>query len=225
MVWPMKNCFLKVCLPKLSLDGKNQAVRANIYIKKDSAIIISVIPIMGIELYRIMLNQTGVFFIDRMNRTVAESDYQTLSRKFLVDLNFHQIERILSNNVFTYPVNDLQLLKRYTGMTNSKSYTLSSLGVNRFRNDKSYQVIEVLPDIFRVSSSFISYPDKNLSMRVSYQDFASFYDQLPFPSKIIIEGIKQLESIVVTLSINSLDIDGSQSISFSMPSGYAKVTF
>ncbi|GAO31295.1 hypothetical protein JCM15548_13644 [Geofilum rubicundum JCM 15548] len=217
--------FFKRVFAEIEKDGKNQGVRANIYLKKDSAIVISVIPVMGIELYRIMLTKTGIFFIDRMNRTVAESTYQALSRRFLVDFNYEQIQRILSNGVFTYPNNDLNLLKRYAGVKKSDSYALSSVGVSRFRNDDSYQIIDILPGIFRVSNSFISYPEKALSMNISYQDFVSVSGEVPFPSKIVLEGIKNQESIVVTLSISSVDIDGGQSISFLMPSNYEKVQF
>ena len=60
--------YLKRVFVDIKTDERSLAGRANILIKKDSVIIISVIPIMGIELYRIKLDKEGVYILDRLNK-------------------------------------------------------------------------------------------------------------------------------------------------------------
>ncbi len=217
--------FYKRAFIEIQQNGKSQAVRANIYLKRDSAIIISVIPIMGIELYRIMLDRQGIFLIDRMNRTFAEMDYASISNRVLVDFNYDQIQSILTNGVFTYPANNIQSLKYFSGVKTETHYSLTSAGVSRYRKDKSFQIIDVLPELFRINNSYISYPSRKISMNIAYSDFISLANNIPFPSTIVLQGKKDQEAIVVTFTFTSVDIDGNQSISFSMPANYAKVQF
>lgn len=219
------NIFYRRAFIEIEQNGKNQAVRANIYLKKDSAIIVSVVPIMGIELYRILLDKQGVYLIDRMNRTISEMDYSSISKQVLVDFSFDQIQSILTNGVFTYPVNSIQSLKKFSGSKNETHYSLTTAGVSRFRNDESIQIVNILPNLFRISSSHISYPSRKISMNIAYSDFISLSRDIPFPSKIVLQGNKSQETIILTLTFTSVDIDGDQSLSFSIPSNYAKVNF
>ena len=222
---PYNQIFYKRAFIEIEQNEKNQAVRANIYLKRDSAIVISVVPIMGIELYRIMLDKEGIFLIDRMNRTIAEMDYAAISNRILLEFNYEQIQSILTNGVFTYPVNRIQSLKDFKGVNNETHYSLTSAGVSRYRKDESFQIVDVLPELFRVKNSYISYPSRKISMNIAYSDFISLTDNVPFPSKIVLQGNRDQEAIVVTLTFTSVDIDGNQSISFSMPTNYAKVKF
>jgi hypothetical protein len=217
--------FFKRAFIEIEQNGKNQAVRANIYLKKDSAIIISVVPIMGIELYRLLLDKEGVYLIDRMNRTTSEMDYASISKRVLVDFTYDQIQSILTNGVFTYPVNNIQSLRKFSGTKKETHYSLTSAGVSRFRNDESFQIVDILPDVFRISNAYISYPKKEISLNIAYSDFVSLSGDIPFPSKIVIQGNKSQEAIVLTLTFPIVDINGNQSLLFSIPPSYAKVKF
>lgn len=220
-----QDIFYKRAFIEIEQNGKNQAVRANIYLKKDSAIIVSVVPIMGIELYRLLLDKEGVYLIDRMNRTTSEMDYASISKRVLVDFNYDQIQSILTNGVFTYPVNNIQSLRKFSGSKKETHYSLTSAGVSRFRSDESFQIVDILPDLFRISNAYISYPKKEISMNIAYSDFVSLSGDIPFPSKIVIQGNKSQEAIVLTLTFPSVDINGNQSLLFSIPPSYAKVKF
>ena len=217
--------FFRRAFVEIVMNGSNKAGRANIYLKRDSAIIVSVMPIMGIELYRIKFDQDSVFLIDRMNRTTSESDYASFSKDVLVNFNFGHIQSILTNSIFVYPINNVQQLKRFYGVKNENYYSLTSAGVPRFKKDESFQVVDILPDIFRINNSYISYPSRDVSMDISYQDFVSIDGNKPFPLRIVFKGESSLESVLLTLTFSSVVIDGDQSISFSVPSNYAKIKF
>jgi len=216
--------FIKRALIELDFHDQNQAVRANIYIKRDSAIIISVVPFMAIEMYRIMFDKKGFYLVDRMNKTIIESDYASLSENFFVSLDYSQIQSILTNSVFTYPVNNLRNLMKYKGLFTDEHYTFTSAHVSKFKNNSSIQTIDVLPGLFRVYNTFISYPDHNMSMKISYDDYSYITDSIIFPSRMTFNGIRNEQTIFMSFTYLSVVIDGDQSLSFSVPSNYAKIS-
>ena len=92
--------YLKRVFVDIKTDERSLAGRANILIKKDSVIIISVIPIMGIELYRIKLDKEGVHILDRLNKKYLFGTYDRAGSIFLLDLGYNEIESVLVNNIF-----------------------------------------------------------------------------------------------------------------------------
>lgn len=215
-----QHLFFRRAFVEFKQNGKSQAVRANIYIRKDSAIIVSVIPVMGIEMYRIQLSENEIIVLDRLNRKVMRSDYKSLSQRFLVDFNFNQFQQILSNGVFIFP-DGHGSLKAFEMQRDSVSYLLSS----GTKQDGSHQDLRFMPGAYRLLSSVIQFPDRDIVMELNYSDFLMVDGRFLFPRLIFMEGQRLQESITLSIQLSSIDVDGSQSLNFSIPSGYDEVHF
>ncbi|WP_158522759.1 DUF4292 domain-containing protein [Geofilum rhodophaeum] len=215
-----QHLFFRRAFVEFKQNGKSQAVRANIYIRKDSAIIVSVIPVMGIEMYRLQLSKNEIIVLDRLNRKVMRSDYKSLSQRFLFDFNFLQFQQILSNGVFVFP-EGRGSLRSFKMQRDSMSYLLTS-GTNQ---DGSHQYLRFMPDAYRLLSSEVQFPDRDIVMELAYSDFLKVDGGFLFPSLIFMEGQRLQDSITLSIQLSSIEVDGSQSLNFSIPSGYDEVHF
>lgn len=88
--------------------SQNFAATANIRLKKDSLIWISVSPALGIEAVRCLINTDSVTIINKINKEYYVQSFDELSRKFNIEINFDLIQAMFLGNL---PKNKLPLQK------------------------------------------------------------------------------------------------------------------
>ncbi len=209
-------------------NGKSRAVRANMYLKRDSAIIVSVIPLMGIEVFRVSISKKEIKIIDRLNRIVIETDYEELCKKYGVELSYNIVESLLSNCLFSYPDHNPSLIKKYTPYHQSDFYSLKSLNdkrVEKFikRETKFYlHEINVTPGIFKVFETRMVSSLSGISIGVGYKNFESLKNT-KFPKQIKINAKQGNKSYILTFDYNDIEVDGSHSLNFRLPENYEVV--
>ncbi len=129
---------------KVNLNGSMTAIT-------DSIILLSVQPILGIEMIRIELTPQHILIIDKMNRRYVETTYAEVADKIKLPITFDDIQAIFLNRMFvvgtpqteltTMPftsrvIEPTQLLStrnrmlRYTFAIDAHNYTLQSTQVS-----------------------------------------------------------------------------------------------
>ncbi|AKD02423.1 DUF4292 domain-containing protein [Pontibacter korlensis] len=85
---------------QITLNDKNDNLSSGVSIRmqKDSVIWVSVLPGLGIEAARMMLTQDSVYFMNRLKKEYAATDYGFLRNKLQVDVNFDVLQAILLGN-------------------------------------------------------------------------------------------------------------------------------
>ena len=220
------NIFFKRVQYDFDFEGKSRSLKGNLFIQKDSFIIISVTPIMGIELFRILLEPNEVSIIDRINKKVILTNYSYLKTKYLFDLNFNLFQDILTNSFFTYP-NDLSFVEsRFKASVDNNVYFLKSKQKSNQRftvSSNAQQIITILPELYRVSNTTILIPEEQTIFKVNYTNFRSFDTNLIFPENIEMEGSHLTDRIKVNFNFNQLELNSKQSISPIIPNSYERV--
>jgi len=86
---------------KIKYEDKNSDLKttANIRMKKDSIIWLSLSAALGIEAVRGMITTDSVAIIDRINKKYINYDYKTLSEKFNFNIDFELIQAVLLGNL------------------------------------------------------------------------------------------------------------------------------
>lgn len=79
-------------------EGSSLAATANIRIRKDSLIWFSLTPALGIEAARGIITQDSMVIVDRIKKTYSIYSFESLSKKFNFDLNYHLIESLILGN-------------------------------------------------------------------------------------------------------------------------------
>jgi hypothetical protein len=85
---------------ELTVPGKELSSRVDLKMVKDSALQLSVQPILGIELFRIELSTDSVKVIDRMNKRYAVEGYGGLKDQIALVFNFYNLQALFTNHLF-----------------------------------------------------------------------------------------------------------------------------
>ena len=80
-------------------DERNVSTSANIRIKKDSIIWMSLTPFLGIEVARALITKDSLVLMNRLNREYMVYNFENLSEKFQFDINYHLIQSLILGNM------------------------------------------------------------------------------------------------------------------------------
>ena len=81
---------------------KTNSFKASIRIKKDSLIWISITPLLGIEMARVLITEDSVKVINRLDREYFIGDYSYINKKFNVELEFEIIQSLMLANAIPF---------------------------------------------------------------------------------------------------------------------------
>ena len=185
---------------------------ANIRLKKDSLIWISITPGLGIEAARVLIDHQRVKLLDRFNKHYYEYSFAQLREKIDIEINFQVIQSVilgtLSNrykkkkitkleNYYTY---DDRLgaysIKNYIGSNSGK---LEKMKVVNSRTENTMSVnysdfIQVMGQIFPSSIvSIIKYGkpiQPNMEVKISYTKLTIEPTPIQFPY-VVSDGYKK----------------------------------
>ena len=169
-------------------DEKLKAT-ANIRIKKDSIIWLSLTPGLGIEAARAKITQDSLILIDRVNKKVLRYSFQNLSEAFNFDINYNLLQSVV--------IGDLPIARLSADMVDKQA---NHFLMTQNRGDLTVEntiglKTRKLEDIKAVSSK------SDATLEVKYGDF-KLVDEYAFAHKtlLVLKYIKDAEK-------RSTDID------------------
>ncbi|WP_289053292.1 DUF4292 domain-containing protein [Carboxylicivirga marina] len=223
--------FYKKFKAEFDFKGESKSFKGNLYVLKDSSIVVSINPLMGIELLRVKLQPGKVEIIDRTKKVYSHGDYRILWDKFLIEIDFYTLQSILLNELFAYPIGDNDKhLKRYKHYCSDNVYQLQSLKEGKFtrkyKKDKTTNIIyhqfSILPEIFKISKVYIKDFEVNSEITIEYGKFIEVQSGL-VPSTILFNGQRGSDNFSLTIQFDHIDIDSQNSIGFKVSDKYKKV--
>lgn len=86
---------------KIKFDNgdKNFGATANIRVKKDSIIWVSITPGFGIEVARALITQDSVKYMNRLDKEYDQYSFEELSRMFNFEMSFDLLQAVLLGNI------------------------------------------------------------------------------------------------------------------------------
>ena len=195
-------------------DGeRNVSTSANIRIKKDSIIWMSLSPLLGIEVARAMITQDSLVLLNRLNREYMVYDFDTLSETFQFDIDYHLIQSlILGNMPIAYQErNEIVSSKQYYIIKQqSGSYSIENY-INR--ELMKLQKVEVSED-----------PKKN-RMVMEFEDHKEVeVFSIPFHSLINVdyEHGTEMKSTQINIKHGRAELASALRFPFEIPSRYVR---
>lgn len=196
-------------------DGiDNFNASANIRIKKDSIIWVSLSPGIGMEVVRAIIRQDSVFVIDRINKTFSALTFDSLESKFNIKLNFKMLQSLLLGNLIEERQKDDRITKNEGYFVLKQN--IGNLFINNFINAKTMKIERV---------AVVEQPSLN-TMEINYNDF-QFVDQylLPFESNLQLhykeDNVESSNTPEVNISYNRISLDDKKmKFPFNVPNKY-----
>ncbi len=209
----------------LSVVGDQEnSFNINLRIYTDSAIWISITPLLGIEVARVLVTRDSVKFIDRLNKKFSVSDFQYLNNLLQVNVDFDIIQGILTGNLFAYKKNKFNSV-----YIEEKYYILSTLSKRKLKRsledvDISKPIVQDLwvdGNNYRITRLEVEDQKLNKSLLTDYENHQQTEGGLfPYKSKTLITAGK-----IVKIDIEYLKISLNTEIDFpfNVPKGYESI--
>jgi hypothetical protein len=196
---------------KYNDDKMSQNVTAEIKIKKDEQILIS-IRFLGITMAKASITPTVVSYYEKMGSTYFEGDFSSLSQWLGTDLDFMKVQNLLIGQA----VEDLTK-KNYQDSLIDQSYRLEEISKEDI---KKYFFFD--EQKFLLNKQEIVQDSQNRKVGISYSDY-KLYNTILFPSKIDILAEQEKGKTEIVIEHNSMTLNETLSFPYSVPSGYKRI--
>lgn len=206
---------------KTSNDFKGQ-----IRIRKDSLIWVSVTPALGIELFRMIITNDSVKYINRFNKEYFVGDYELVSRFLQIHIDFDILQSLILGNDFQfYETNS------FRASIDNLNYKLSTTGRRKIRKEAEdakadpivlLQNIWLDPESFKIIKLDVKeYLKDNRKLTATYSDFLKAGNQL-YPATINFDIMAE-NMIRIRIDYSKVTLDEPMAFPFSIPGNYKRI--
>lgn len=191
----------------ITYNNRKVNVAASCKIIKDSAIFVSIQPMLGIELFKAEITRDSILIFDKMNRRMYAVDYKYINQKLNVMINYYNIQSLISNRFFCageikIPAMELKFKK----LPNNEAEIL-------YNTDKIKQTV-IVSDNNRIKKVVLGKPGSKNELITLYNE-PQLLDSILFPTKINITANSTRNQIVCDFSINRVIFNSDITLSFS----------
>ena len=204
---------------KLRMENKTLSSRVDLKIVRDSAIMLSIQPFFGIEMFKVVFLPDQIILIDRMNKRFLSENYTELLEKLPSGLNFYNIQDLFCNRIFVPGENALS-------EKNFKDFHFKEDGelVQLVNEHPFISYIFITDRNAKLLSSSILFNEGEYALEWNYRKFRQF-DTLFYPSEMdanLSNDKKDLGGLTINLSRIQTDIP--VDIHTTLSSRYKRVT-
>lgn len=208
-------------------NGAKNAFKSTIRIQKDSAIWVSITPLFGIELARVLLTKDSLKVINRINAEYFIGDYEYFYKKYDVALDFETIQSLLLGNKVDFEEDE----KLKFSIDNEKYYlgNIKKRKVERadknLRKKESDEVVSLWlnPTTFKIEEMLISDLTASRFVRAQFSDHQAFGKQ-SIPTKLMY-FLNESKENKVSIDYTRISLNQGISFSFNIPSKYEQVFY
>ena len=197
----------------LELNSRSVRVAASCKLITDSAMHISIMPALGIEMFKVEISTDSIYIFDKFNKRYYATDYKYLEKRFSVELNYHSLESLISNRYFVVGHKEIPLSKLSMGTANGKE-TINYKGAKMTES-------VTINNLYRIVEMNIAPQNSQFNVTASYDDFAMI-DGINFPQKIQIKANNNKHKMLCDFSINRATFNTSVSLQSLDKSRYQK---
>ena len=182
--------------------------------EKDKTIWMSA-SILGISLAKAMVTPDRVAYYEKVGGTYFDGDFSLLSTYFGVDMDFEQLQRLLTGET----VYDLR----------EGNYVLAQTdNLYQLTPKKQLDILNLFffidPQNFRLKQQQVTQPRDNLSLNVDYRSYQKIAEQT-FPENLFIEVTEYDDRTTIEIDFRTIDVNASVRFPFKIPSGYKAIEF
>ena len=218
-------------------NGKTTSFKAHLRIRKDSAIWVSITPLLGIEMARVLITQDTVKIINRSSSEYFVGDYDYLNTIFGADLDYQMIEALLTGNSLDFEIND----KIYSSIDRKKDLYFVSTEKKRkvrkeIKKDKGKiktqaQALWLDQITFKINELLLTTPQSDNSLNCVYTNFKNPINSNNPQDSIVNQLVPHdLHYILKTDTTSTIDIEYSKitldnllTFPFNIPKKYEQI--
>lgn len=205
----------------LKTTDKELDSRVDLKVVKDSALQLSIQPILGIEIFRVQLTPDSIKVLDRINKQYVAENYEDLRGQTPIEFNFYNLQALFINHLFL-PGHEEISPKDYHRFKLKQEGSLAEIKVK----DSMKLLYRFIADgEGKLLSTDISDASNHYALQWAYTDFRLVNDH-PFPMVMNIEVFKDgREAGGGAFHFSRIQTNVPLNMDFSIPSKYKRITF
>lgn len=196
---------------QLELEDKGEFTSSgySLRMKKDSIIWVSVLPGLGIEAARLKITQDSVYFMNRIHKEYAATDFTFLSKRFQVDVNFDVLQAIFLGN---YHANGQEKVMN-TGQMHHVQQLRPDLLLDYFINTSNHKLEQFI----------VQDQQSGNTINVKYSSFKNI-GEIPFANIMAAQVIQKGQISVFTINHSKVTVtEEVLSFPFTVPADYKRL--
>lgn len=204
--------------------GELTNIAGTIRIRKDSAMVLSIAPVLGIEVARILITPGGVKMMNRLEGTYFEGDMGVINGMLNADLDYFMLQSILTGGDFPHFSTDnfkltqeeerIQLYSPSRKRTGAPGMARTGIEQNIWLDKMTYSILQTA----------IYDRDANRSIQARYSGHTTVQGQA-VPSELLLMFIDAATRAELSVRYSRIAIDQPQQITYSVPDRYKPADF
>jgi hypothetical protein len=210
------------------IDGKEESFDIRVKIKKDSAILVSIQYLLGLEVAKILITKDSVKLVNYIQKNYFVGDFNYINDLLNTELDFNVLQAVLfGNSAEFYEDDDLRLKPiidrencRYLLSTERKR-KLKKLQTTGTELKKALQILTLNPENYKILKNEFIDPGTNRTFIANYKNFTqkdSVY--APFNVDIDIYAEKKAN---IKIEYVRIEKNTPQKISINIPNKYDRL--
>jgi hypothetical protein len=209
-----------------NIDGKEESFDIKLSIKKDSAMLISIRYLLGLEVAKVLITKDSVKFVNYVSKNYFKGDFNFINELLNADVDFDVLQAVLFGNSAEFSEDDTKL-KPVTDRQNCR-YLLSTERKRKLRKiqngaelKNAMQTLTLNPDNFKILLNEFIDPSTNRRFIANYSNFTA-KDSVFAPYHVDIDIVAQKKA---TLKIEYVRIEKNQpqKLSINIPARYDEI--
>jgi hypothetical protein len=199
------------CKFVITLREKSYSITSSVKIIKDSVIQLSIMPLLGIEMYRAVLRPDSITIIDKNNHNYFVTDYGFFQKRFGVSISFKDVQSLLSNQ----PLNP-------TDEVGNSELKVNDNGYEWITSYKDLKADYQFSKEYQLNKTTLEQPGSESTFNCNYSNFNTF-DSVVFPTQCSIEASHNRQQTGFTFTIEKLTFNTQLNINSINFSDYNRV--
>ena len=222
-VWVMAKANVET-----SIDGKEESFDIRVNVRKDSAMLITIQYLLGIQVAKILITKDSVKMANYIQKNYFKGDFVYINDMLNADLDFNVLQAVLFGNSAEFYDDDELKLKPVTDRENCH-YLLSTERKRRLRRlqsgdnelKKALQILTLNPDNYKIIKNEFSDPATNRSFIANYKNFTK-KDSVYAPYHVDIDIVAEKKASV-KIDYVRIEKNIPQKLSLNIPSKYEAI--
>ncbi len=193
----------------------------NLRLKYDSIVWISITPLLGIEVARVLITRDSVFILDRLHKTFQKRDFAYFEDLLRTNVDFNMIQSVIVGNYFQY----LEKEKLRSMYEDEPYIILSTLNKRQARRateekDPNKPVVQDfwIDGNYRIAKSRISDEKKDRWVEATYSKFTDVGGYL-FPGNLVVT-VASSSPTIIRVEYTKVVSEDTLQLPFSIPEKY-----
>lgn len=202
------------------MNNQSNSFNANLRMKLDSAIWMSISPALGIEVARVFITADSVKLINRINGTYFMGNFAYLNDLLQIEVNFDMIQAILIGNSYLH-----YNVENFIADKDERGLILSTLKKRQIRRGSELELPQILTQEIwysPVSQKIIRMEMQDYRpVRKFSVDYPSFtkVEEFIFPESMHIQAQAE-KQVQIDLSYSRISVNEVLNLPFSIPKNY-----